>query len=157
MNTTPKVSTSSVVTIRNITKDTFWEICQLSVTDEQKDFVDSVAESMAEANFHDSAWFQGIYADEEPVGFLMLDLRLEEEKYVVWRFLIDKRFQGMGFGSKALTLLIEHVKSETDANELLTSVVKKEGNPQEFYEKAGFQLTGDYWGREAVMKLSIEK
>ncbi|NEQ45063.1 MAG: GNAT family N-acetyltransferase [Leptolyngbya sp. SIOISBB] len=156
MKVNPEVTKESEVSIRDITKDTCWEICQLSVSDKQKNFVDSAAESMAEANFYDNAWFQGIYADEEPVGFLMLDSRPSERKYIVWRFLIDSRYQGMGFGRTALRLLIAYVQNQEQAAELLTSVVMEEGGPLGFYEKSGFKLTGEYWGREAVMKLELK-
>ena len=147
-NSKKVVSKKSVVSIRDITKDSFFGFCQLSVSEEQKSFVDSVAESMAEANFSESAWFQGIYADETPVGFLMLDDQPDIPKYYVWRFMIDQRFQSMGFGRKALDLLIEHVKTRPNASELLTGVILMEGGPMGFYQKAGFELTGESIDRE---------
>lgn len=137
------VSINSVVSLRDITKDTFFEFCQLSVSEQQKNFVDSVAESMAEANFTASAWFQGIYADETPVGFLMLDDQPDISKYYIWRFMIDQRFQGIGLGRQALDLLIKYVRTRPNATELLTSVMLMEGGALEFYRKAGFELTGE--------------
>lgn len=137
------VSKKSVVSFRDITKDTFFGFCQLSVSEKQKNFVDSVAESMAEANFTESAWFQGIYADETTVGFLMLDDQPDIPKYYIWRFMIDHRFQGMGLGRQALDLLIKYVRTRPNASELLTSVMLMEGGPLEFYQKAGFELTGE--------------
>lgn len=159
------VSRSSEITLQEITKDTFFGICQLAVSPEQKLCMDTVAESLAEANFYDSAWFRAVYADETPVGFVMLDDQPAAAKYYVWRFMIDARFQGMGFGRKAMELLIEHVRGRPNATELRTSVMQIEGGPQGFYESLGFELTGDYADRskclnqnpEAFMRLELKE
>ncbi len=150
-NPSIEVSRKSEVSIRDINKDTFYEFCQLSVSEKQKSFVDTVAESMAEANFSESSWFQGIYADETPIGFLMLDDQPNIPKYYIWRFMIDQRFQNMGFGRRALDLLVEHVKTRPNASELLTSVMVMDGGPMEFYQKAGFELTGESVDREGCV------
>ncbi|MEM0979944.1 MAG: hypothetical protein AAGH78_06680 [Cyanobacteria bacterium P01_H01_bin.58] len=60
MKANSEVTKESEVSIRDIIKGTFWAICQLPVSDKQKNFMDSAAESIAEANFYDNAWFQGI-------------------------------------------------------------------------------------------------
>ena len=149
------LSSSSTVTLREVTKDTFHIICNLSVTDDQKDFVAPNAYSLAEALFNEQAWFRAIYADEIPVGFLMLDDQPEKPEYYLWRFMIDSRYQKMYYGRKALNLLIEHVKTRPGATELLTSVEQAEGGPQGFYEKSGFSLTGEIVDEEAMMKLKL--
>jgi len=69
--------------------------------------------------------------------------------------MIDNHYQKMGFGFKAMQLLIEHVKTRPNATEFLTSVVQKEGGPQGFYEKLGFKLTGEYEDGEAMMSLKL--
>ncbi len=157
------VASNSKVSLREITRDTFFGICQLSVSPEQKLCVDTVAESLAEANFYDTAWFRAVYADDTPVGFVMLDDRPLESKYYIWRFMIDARYQGMGFGKKAIDLLVEHVRTRPNATELMTSVMQIEGGPQGFYERVGFKLTGEYADRskclnqnsEAFMRLAL--
>lgn len=157
------VTSQSKISLREITRDTFFGICQLSVAPEQKLCIDTVAESLAEANFYDSAWFRAVYADDVAVGFVMLDDRPSESKYYLWRFMIDARYQGMGFGRKAMELLIEHVRTRPNATELMTSVMQIEGGPQGFYERVGFKLTGEYGDRskclnqnpEAFMRLTL--
>lgn len=149
------VSAKSKVTLQEITEDTVRAICNLSVRDEQKQFVAPNAVSIAQAYFADHAWFRAVYADETPVGFLMLSDRPDKHEYYLWRFMIDARYQGMGFGDRALKLLIAHVKTRPGATELLTSVVQAQGGPQGFYEKLGFKLTGEYDDDEAVMRLPL--
>ena len=158
-----ELSRDSTISLREITRDTFFGICQLSVTPDQRLCVDTVAESLAEANFYDSAWFRAVYAENVPVGFVMLDDRPEEAKYYLWRFLIDARYQGMGFGRRAMALVIEHVKTRPNATDLMTSVMQVEGGAQGFYERVGFSLTGEFGDRsnclnqnpEAFMRLAL--
>ena len=63
----------------------------------------------------------------------MLEDKPEEAEYYLWRFMIDARYQSLGFGRRALSLIIDRVKTRPNATQLLTSVVQGEGSPQSFY------------------------
>ena len=60
------------VSLREVTARTVGDICDLSVAPGQERFVAPNSVSIAEAYFCEKAWFRAIYADETPVGFLML-------------------------------------------------------------------------------------
>ena len=111
--------------------------------------------SIAQAYFNKHAWFRAVYADEEPVGFIMLYDDPEKPEYFLWRMMTDTRYQGMGFGWRAMKLLIEHVRTRPNATELMTSCVQGDGSPQGFYEKLGFKLTGEKEDQEVVLKLIL--
>jgi diamine N-acetyltransferase len=150
------VSSTSAISLREITDETLGSILNLKVTPEQENFVASNAVSVAQAYFHrDTAWFRAIYADETPVGFLMLEDKPEKASYFLWRFMIDVRYQKFGFGKQAIELLIEHVKSRPNATELGVSCVPGEGSPCPFYEKLGFVYTGEKDEDELIMKLQL--
>ncbi len=135
---------NAVVTLREITQENLYEILELQVTKNQENFVASNAVSLAEAHFYpEIAWFRAIYADETPVGFIMLEDDPVNSLYHLWRFMIDARFQKCGFGRRALELAIEHVKTRPGAKALSTSCVPGEGSPGTFYEKIGFTYTGE--------------
>lgn len=153
----PKISVtkSSTITLKEITSETVRIICNLSVRDDQKIFVAPNAVSIAQAYFSKHAWFRAIYADDTPVGFLMLEDQPEKPEYYLWRFMIDHRYQGFKFGSGAMNLVIEHVRDRPNAAELITSVLQGKGEPQGFYEKLGFELTGEYEEGEAVLRLKL--
>jgi len=155
--TTPELEPTkdSTVSLREITADTVRTICDLSVMTSQKGFVAPNAVSIAQAHFSDHAWFRAIYADDTPVGFMMLHDEPEKPEYYLWRMMIDARYQKMGFARRAMELLIDHVRTRPNATELQTSVVQDEGGPQGFYEGLGFALTGDYEDKEAVMQLAL--
>jgi diamine N-acetyltransferase len=151
-------SPNATVTLREITRETVRTICDLQVAPHQVGFVAPNAVSIAQAYFDpEIAWFRAIYADETPVGFLMLEDDADNEEYSLWRFMIDARFQGSGFGRRALELLIAHVKTRPGANALLTSCVPGDGSPCPFYEKMGFVYTGEEYEGELVMRLDLSR
>lgn len=146
----------SAVTLREVTAETVRTICELETTQAQRQFVAPNAVSIAQAHFAPEAWFRGIYADDTPVGFVMLSDKPEIAEYFLWRYMIDRRWQRMGFGRRALALLIEHVRTRPGAKALLTSAVPGQGSPQPFYEKLGFVPTGDVEDGEVVLRLALE-
>ena len=144
------------IELREITKENLRDIFRLKVAPEQERFVAPNAVSIAQAYFdREIAWFRGIYAADTPIGFVMLHDEPAERKYYLWRFMIDHRYQGRGYGAQALTRVIEYVRGRPGAHEVLTSVVPGEGCPGAFYEKLGFAYTGDIEEGERVMRLAL--
>lgn len=131
------------VTLREITKENLGSILRLKVAPDQEQFVASNAVSLAEAHFEpELPYFRAIYAGDVPVGFLMLEYNAEEQFYSLWRLMIDKKYQKLGYGRKALELLLAHVKTLPKSDVLYTSCVPAEGGPGLFYQKMGFVYTG---------------
>jgi diamine N-acetyltransferase len=155
------VNKDSTIQLREVSKENLQAVLNLRVTEPQERFIATNAKSIAQAHFYVEAWFRAIYADEVPVGFLMLYDELlkeepeEEDLYFLWRMMIDQRYQGLGIGRKAMDLLIEHVRGRPQAKELLTSFVPGEGSPEGFYLGMGFTPTGklDDGEVELVLKL----
>ena len=86
------VSKNSNITLREVTKENLWEIFALEVAPEQSSYVATNEMSIAQAYFdREIAWFRAIYADETPVGFLMLSDDASNQKYFLWRLMIDAR------------------------------------------------------------------
>ena len=145
----------AVVTLREVTKDNLGQILRLKVKPDQERFVANNAISIAQAHFEEKAWFRAIYADETPVGFVMLYDDPETTDYFLWRFMIDSRYQGLHFGERAIGLLIDYVRSLPGATELMVSYVPAEGSPEPFYTGLGFIHTGEVHDGENVMKLDL--
>ena len=142
-------------------KVTLREITRLKVRPEQERYIASDADSIAEAHYYQQAWIRAIYADDTPVGFVMLhdeNLRDDPEKkdsYALWRFMIDAAHQGKGYATRAMRLVIGHVKANPNATELLTSYVPGEGSPEGFYRKMGFEHTGGEINGETEVRLKL--
>jgi diamine N-acetyltransferase len=144
------------VTLREVTAETVRAICRLEVTPEQRGFVAPNAVSIAQAYFEPRAWFRAVYADDTPVGFVMLHDDPEAPEYYLWRFMIAAEHQGRGYGREALDRVVEYVRSRPGATTLLSSYVPGEGSPGEFYRRYGFAETGEVDGDELVIRLELE-
>ncbi len=145
----------AVVSLREITADSLRRILRLKVSPRQEQFVADNATSIAQAHFEPKAWFRAIYADETPVGFVMLYDDTEKPEYFLWRYMIDSRYQGLGFGRQALLQVIDHVRGRPGATEMLLSYVPAEGSPEPFYAGLGFVNTGEIEDGENVMRLAF--
>lgn len=127
----------------------------------QQRLVATNALSIAEAHFAPEAWFRAIYADETPVGFLMLhdeNLKADPERndfHYLWRMMIDARFQAQGYGKRAVALLVEHVKARPNARLLLTSCVPGPDTAEAFYRRLGFETVDDAPPGEIGLALSL--
>jgi len=145
----------AVVSLREITADSLRRILRLKVSPRQEQFVADNATSIAQAHFEPKAWFRAIYADETPVGFVMLYDDTEKPEYFLWRYMIDSRYQGLGFGRQALLQVIDIVRGRPRATEMLLSYVPAEGSPEPFYAGLGFVNTGEVEDGENVMRLEL--
>jgi diamine N-acetyltransferase len=153
----PNLTHNSVVSLREITGETVRKICNLAVSDEQDNFVAPNAHSISEAYFQPKAWMRAIYADDVPVGFAMCFISPEKPMYYLWRFMIDQRYQKLGYGRRAMEQIMDFLRAEyPEAKEFfLTYVPGIEGNPQPFYEKVGFVDTGVDHDGEMEMKIEL--
>ena len=151
----PILSHDSTVSLREVTAETVRTICKLDVSEAQKHFVAPNSFSIAEAYFESKAWFRAIYADETPVGFLMLYDDPDKSDYFLWRYMIDERYQKLGFGRRAMDLLLEYVRTRPGALELRLSCHPGEAGPEPFYRRYGFTLTGNWLEGEAEMRINL--
>ena len=127
-----------MINLKEITSKNLKSIIDLNVKEDQKDYVASNSVSIAQGHYSKSAWFKGIFYDDRPVGFVMLDLIEEENKCFLWRFMIDCKYQGNGFGKIALTQVIDFVRSLNLYTYIATSYVPAENGAGGFYKNFGF-------------------
>ena len=96
----------------------------------------------------------GIYADDRLVGFCMFSFAPEEEypddRYWLWRFMIDKSKQDKGYGQAALQEIMKYFR-DNGADRLYLSTEPENERGLHVYHKAGFRETGVNSGGEAVL------
>ena len=128
----------------SITAENVRAVCDLSVRKDQERFVTSAAISLAEAGVYPQAWCRAI---EVPgvglVGFVMLHDTTEEPGYMLWRLLIDQRFQGRGYGRAAVRSVAQYVRERPGATHLKVSARQGTRSSRAFYESLGFSATGE--------------
>jgi diamine N-acetyltransferase len=136
-----------------VTKLNLRDVLALTVAPGQERFVASNAVSIAQAYFErEAAWFRAVYAGETPVGFVMLEIDAAKGEYHLWRFMIDQRFQRLGFGARAIERVVDEVRNRPGSAEVSLSYVPGEGCPGPFYEKLGFEATGEVLDCEVIMR-----
>jgi diamine N-acetyltransferase len=159
----PPSALGPVVSLREISDDNRAAVEALAVTEDQTNYVASVTQSLQDAEDYPDAkpWYRAVYADDEPVGFVMISdgITVDDPTYVgpyyLWRLLVDSRFQGRGFGTAALDLIVEHVRTRPDARTLLVSHVVGPTSPVTFYQRYGFRLTGEVHEDEPILELDL--
>ncbi len=150
------IAAGATVALREITGDNVRAVIRLDVAPSQKAFVAPNAVSLAQYAVAEKAWTRAVYADDTVVGYVLLaDDEGEVYRYYLWRFMIDRRYQGMGFGAAAMELIIEYVRDQLGADGLATSYVPLTGGPGEFYHHRGFVDTGDEDDGEIVTFLTF--
>lgn len=81
-----------------------------------------------------------IYMDDILIGFAMLK-KFGKNKYFLWDYLIDYKFQNKGIGTQALGELINLLKKQYDCK-VVTTTYKFGNTPaKHLYEKLGFVET----------------
>jgi len=147
-----------MVELREITRDNFNDCINLKVSEEQKNFVASNIYSLAQAwVYHKTAFPFAIYNDNSLVGFIMLGYYEPESHYNIWRFMIDERYQGKGYGKAALSFGIQYLVETYETKEIFLSVVPENIVAENLYRSAGFERTGRMSGSEVVMCLKVIK
>ena len=148
-----------VVSLRPISPSNRDAVEALSVSEAQQRFVSGVADSLREASEHPGARaiYWGVFADDTPVGFVMIADEVDGPPYIsqyLWKLLIDERYQGRGYGTATLDLVVEYFRGRPGVEVIWTSASQGEGSPIPFYERYGFEQAGDLWG-EVKLRLTI--
>lgn len=156
---TRRILADATVSLREITSENLFQVIRLSDTLplNQSRMVATNAVSISEAHYSQYAWYRAIYADEDPVGFVMVYIGPDEESksdqpvYFLWRLMVAAPYQKLGFGRRTLDQVIRMCQDQ-GAREFLTSCGEGDGSPEGFYQRLGFERTGTIAGEEIVMK-----
>lgn len=137
------------------------DVILLEVSDSQKQYIASNAQSLETSRkeeYREIARPFAIYADDQLVGFTMFafDLASDDpnDRYWLWRFMIDRDLQGNGYGCAALEKIIEYFKTH-GADHILLSTKETNITALSLYHKYRFAETGEMNDNEIVLRLLI--
>ena len=137
------------------------EVALLEVEDSQKKYIAPNRESLEDAEneeYKNIAWPFAIYADDKLVGFTMfafdVDYEDPNDRYWLWRFMIDKKLQGKGYGSAALEKIIEYFR-DNGSGYIKLSTKESNAAALSLYHKYGFKENGEMNGDEIVLQLKL--
>ncbi len=132
--------------LRDITRENFDAVACLEVHEHQRGFLASNSYSIAQASFDPALRTRAIYSDGEPVGFAMYCMPEADDDepgcYYIWRFMIDRAFQGKGYGRIAMALLLEEISGNADAFQIFISYKPENDMAKVFYASFGFVEQG---------------
>ena len=157
--------------LKKINRNNVGEILKLEVFDNQKSFVATNNSSIIEAYIaiteNNHVFTFCINKDDTPIGFLMIgfDVNSDEDgapkvakgNYNIWRLMIDKKFQGKGFGKKAMDLALEFIKTFPcgSAEYCWLSYESDNDVARQLYKSVGFVETDEKDGDEIVAILKL--
>ena len=83
--------------------------------------------------------------------------RIAKDNYNIWRLMIDKKFQGKGFGKKAMNLALEFVNTFPcgTAKYCWLSYESDNDIARQLYQSVGFVETDEKDGEEIVAILKL--
>ena len=160
-----------MIKLEKVNGKNVWELLKLRVSDDQTSFVASNDTSIIEAytaiTGNGYAFPFGIYEDDIPVGFLMIGFDVDDYwndapeiargNYNLWRLMIDKIYQGKGYGKEAVKLALEYIKTLPcgAADYCWLSYEPENDVARNLYGSFGFIETGEMDGEEVIAVLKL--
>lgn len=120
-----------------------------------EEFIASNVLSIVQAQYENSWTTKAIEDDGEIIGFTMYGFDEEESYFELCRIMIDKKFQGRGYGSKAMNLVIDEMKKLDGCKEIYLSTDPQNEIGKHIYEKLGFINTGKIIDDEELFCLNL--
>lgn len=158
--------------LEHVNGKNIWELVKLSVSEDQTSFVATNTESILEAYVSitsgGTALPFGIYDGETPVGFLMIGYDTDRSwenpppiaagNYNLWRLMIDRRYQGRGYGRQAVELALEWIQTFPRGKAALCWLSCEPENQaaKKLYESCGFRETGELDMGEIIMARPLQ-
>ena len=157
------------ISLRKVTFDNYDALCNMQVAEAQKNFVAKNTSSLAEAYVAITtggvALPFGIYADEEPIGFLMIGYgTLEGENlppgahgYCLWRLMIAEEHQRQGYGREAMRQALDYIHNFPvgEATQCWLSYKPENVGAKALYESFGFRENGETNDGELISVLPL--
>ncbi|MBR5767652.1 MAG: GNAT family N-acetyltransferase [Clostridia bacterium] len=165
-----------MVRLEKIGPKNVWEVVDLKLKREQKNFVApnhaSIIDAYTTIGTGCTAFPFAIISDRRPVGFIMIgyneaalydcygDMKAPEiskNNYSIWRLMIDKRYQKRGYGREAVKLALDFIKTWPcgKAEYCYLSYEPENEIAAKMYHSLGFLENGEMDGDEIVAVLKL--
>ena len=151
-----------MIELRKIDGDNIDEVIALDVDENQKEFILETTNLRCFADAHMlntdgiSANPLAIYADDTMVGFLMYiydttdhesfqnEVYFGEKTYFIWHFMIDKNYQGKGYGKLAFEKMLADIETMPYGEAQNVDLFYHKNNviAKELYASLGFVESG---------------
>lgn len=130
----------------DITTNNWEEICTLNPGKEGREFVASNSFSITQSIYEKGWIIKGIAKEKQLIGFTMYGFSEELTAYELCRFMIDDRYQGKGYGKRALQIIIDEMFHSYGCEKIYLSTDPNNLRGKYIYGNAGFVPTGETCG-----------
>lgn len=155
------------VVLKDVTLNNYFSVINLAVRQSQENFVATNAVSLAEAYVYQNAGHFikpfAIYDENVLIGFTLLaydtNLAISPSNYLLFRLMIDEKYQGKGYFKDAMDCILAYVKSFPAgvAKYLWISYEMENSHARLSYLKYGFNETGEKYEDELVALYDLSK
>lgn len=154
MNNHPIPPYANTVTLHPVTKENWRAVSALQVADDQKTFVADTGYYLNLCHYGGLWNPLAVQTGESVIGFLMWAIDDSDGSCWLGGILIDKRFQGMGYGRQAVESALDRLSKETGSTEFALSYLPSNTTARELYLSIGFRETGEKEDEEIVARLT---
>ena len=122
----------------SVTKANQALVTSLQLAPDQMDFVASNAESLDEAGSDRDARPRVVMAGDRVVGFLMYEAPQDDDEARIYRFMIDRTWQGRGYGKAALREVLDEIRKLGHIRHVSICYEPRNEAARQLYSAAGF-------------------
>ncbi len=152
----PRDGQSGDVELRAVTAENREAVIALELAPEQEDLVADNKYSLREARREPDSHPRAVYAGDRVVGFLMYEVtgRRNRKEASIYRFMIDRRQQGRGYGRAALSRAIDEIWAIPHMTRISISYMPENPVAKQFYASLGFVEVGQDEDGEMIAEIS---
>ncbi len=134
-----------MIKLTEVTEENWFDVAALSVKEDQKEYLAPAIGILARGYVYRdcNARIFVIENDDAIVGMaLVREFTDEPLGYDLQQFMIDQQYQGKGYGTAALGLILEELRKEAHYDHVEVCVKKRDTEAIRVYEKNGFVDSG---------------
>ena len=148
-----------MITLRSITEENFIDAFNLKLAPGQERFVSHPVRSLAQAYvYREQCQPIGISEGDTMVGYVMVIYDYDIPEYDIWHMMIDESYQRRGYGSAALDLVLDYIKTKPFGSSNRVTLTCNKDNIQALilYNSKGFTETGAEDEDEIELSLTLK-
>jgi len=145
-----------MINLKDINEINYDQCVLLKVRSNQEDYIYSNLVSLRKyEEDKQNVVTLAVYHNEVIVGFVMFRVVKDFDCYFIWSLMIDEKYQGLGYGYKALKKLIHWLKNDGRCTRATTTVVEGNEGVLNLYYKVGFSDINEMIDGEIDLELKF--
>jgi len=132
-----------MISFREIDENNYDDVLKVSLFEHQVGFIETVKECLDEAAETKEWCPVGIYNENQLIGFAMYGAFSKHKYTWIDRIMIDKDYQGKGYGKEAMLKLIDIVTDKYQVDDVYLSLYDDNKVARQLYERIGFHYINE--------------